>query len=522
MYLADGDFESQDTAPKPNRKHRAGKGAHKEPGCATFDRLPLIVPFDVPSEDVYAPALHAPEILEEWPRKSTDPPIGNFKKTEHDYSNKDGMVHFIPVPAEDDGQPVVVQVNRLTEEEKLQHIVNAYEVKGVYYNIRKGESPKFNNAIGDRGWALPGTSYCSKHVNFFLAYWFNYNEHFTIAGAYANGTALALADSNAHARKDKTSFRGYEEFLTGVTGVTGEKPPYKPVWDRVWKYFESDGKLNAAGRSLIASMSDFNLYCVSDFQSARNKYRAATKVVKWLRENKASLEDTTSLDKVLLDAGIHDKKTRDKMLGAKPYPLNGHLVDAVVGGIGSVAAQLERLDIDGFGEMLDNDVAPLLTQDHHCGILLRRAAGGADPKGKPDNKDYELWKFTADGVSRDAWKNTSDGADWKKSEPRVGKKPVRRKKETDEQFEARQQKYEQDRDAHNEWNAGCDDAYDDAMNVPRYKIVMRPFEDVTRRKGFHIAIWALNPLRPGGFSPAVDPKSKDIDIDVPPRFVKGA
>ncbi|MEA2560333.1 MAG: hypothetical protein QOH06_1837 [Acidobacteriota bacterium] len=165
-------------------------------GIVTF-RAPWNLDPATPIEDILRPGLVLPDILEEWVTPEDSPeqfkdkgdPPGDFGKNRgarDDHRKGDGVVHFVPIEIHE----YEIEIKNLTEEQKLQHFRFAYEKHGA-----KWTSAGTISYSKERRYELRKGAVCNQHVNFFLSYWYNFNEKFENAVTQKAVTTLTTFDS---------------------------------------------------------------------------------------------------------------------------------------------------------------------------------------------------------------------------------------------------------------------------------------------------------------------------------------
>ena len=355
-------------------------------GVVRFDNLPLVPPEGTDWRDTANPAVVFPDILEEW----VDNPPGAFGKNQgqrDDHRKRDGMVHFIPnLETRTDITP-----NTLTIEQKMQHFIQTHVDNGAKYvaGMPRGYSSD------RRRWEWNQGSVCNMHVNFFLGYWFNYNDKFSDKGSSTAFAVLPLFNSNEHKfPKDGQTVkeRCYLEFLEPLPGYGAAiRTAYDPMDESTWpsdgqwnraaysikytriaQYFNFDGTATDDGEKFIDALGPVNVYSVADIKSSaggkKNPAVEAEKAVRaWLKKHRAERADGET------DTQI-DAKTSSQLW--------------------RVVFDLDEDDV--IDRELINKLEPLrdLSVDHHCGVLLVGEKGGT-PAVEVANA-RELWTFSAD------------------------------------------------------------------------------------------------------------------------------
>jgi hypothetical protein len=430
-------------------------------GVVWFDNLPYFFDEDLSQEDINQPAFQLPDILEEWNSKTAS----DFAKPDS-YRSGDRNVWFVPafVPK------FQVMVNQLSEEDKFQHFRHAYEDNGAIYAL---SSPN-KYSSGEHRWRWGTGAVCNQHVNFFLGYWFNYDDKFTTAGSATTTVCLPLYSSHKHkfldSKGNTPEHRGYSEFVEAISGegipATIDFPDsatsvcenaYLAVdYIRISRYFEwKTREPNDKGKALLASFGNFNFYSVSDIKGKDNKTNAVDTVRAWLKKHKAktiqetktvSKHKTVTVNKIVLQD--------DFLLKVTNIPKDKQISDLTADEIWSIVWILGDDDEE---LKLVKSLEKYLDNDHHGGILLKRLRGGDPPLPNSTPEDCELWTFSADGSS-----------------------------------------------------------------VPGPAITMKKLadNDLHTRKFFHIAIWKLKSLPSGGYAPGeTEDNEGHIDTNEPPRFI---
>jgi len=347
LYLADGTIRQART---------------DDYGIVRFDDLPMSLSAHGSGKDVVKPGLVLPEILEEWVgdsnRNSVKPP-GDFGKNggeRDDYRQRDGCVHFVPVMTPE----FEVCVNNLTEEQKYRHILQAYTAHRANYN--PASHHQVPTTANHNRWEWGRGAECNEHVNFFLAYWFNFNSKFTYEAAATAMATLMAYDSSAAASPTHPNHRAYKEFMEplGGFGRRGARPPRNPAQGRppganhdnhyqFLEYIRIDSRFydhatyqpTAEGNALIAALANFNVYSVSNITDARHG-----RAVNLLQSNGYPGATAATARDIIWDLDENDPAD---------YALIQQLEDLVI-------------------------------WDHHGGILLKRGT--------------QLFTFTADGPPR--------------------------------------------------------------------------------------------------------------------------
>jgi hypothetical protein len=345
LYLADGSIRQART---------------NDYGVVRFDDLPISLSRTGSTEDVVKPGLVLPEILEEWvgdSNQSSPKPPGDFGKNagaRDDYRQRDGCVHFVPVMTPE----FEVCINNLTQEQKYQHIRQAYEDHHAVYNpARPHQEPTPGN---HNRWEWGRGAQCNEHVNFFLAYWYNFNAQFTYQAARTVMATIMSYDSSTAASPTHPNHRGYREFMEPLHGFSrrGAWPLRDPAHGHptganynshyiFLDYIRIDNRFfdratyqqTAEGNALIAALADFNVYSVGNIKDAAQQTQA-----------------------------IH-------LLQANGHPTaNAHTARDIMWDLD------ERVAAD---YRLIHQLEGLVNWDHHGGILLKRGAN--------------LFTFSADG-----------------------------------------------------------------------------------------------------------------------------
>ncbi len=430
--------------------------------------------FVLEGSEGFIPRLFLPDVLE---AESADPawvpdqPTKD-RRPEAGLRRRDATWHLV-VPGV---ARLPVTINRLSEEEKFQHILRAYtDNRATFANGNPGDYAADKQEHWDR---FRGAK-CNQHINYFLGYWFNYNHKFVRAGSTTSVCALPMYSSAVQAFSPYPH-RGYGDFVEplpdayGTRNIKGvpedslKRSPPGLTWGyayeearylRLSEYFGADGTPTAAGRALIADLADFNLYSVSDYyyeDAAKTKQARDTALAearKWLQ---ASLvPDPTYPCKSFTHHGVlFLEKALDKEAAktAPKHKVVPHLTD------NDVWDAIWHLDPGQPAERaVIRTLCKRLNTDHHGGILLKRGPNRTSPRGvAPD--DIELWTFSADGTN----------------------------------------------------------------NAPK-PIILRELRETMQgayRTFAHWAIWKLRDLRPGGYAPLVASPPKDgVGVNNPPRFI---
>jgi hypothetical protein len=352
-------------------------GVTDDDGVVRFEDLSVLPPENGSMDDVQRPAVVLPDVMEEWVVAPAEPAgkFGKNKGERDDYRKRDGAVHFLTGLF----SRTELTLNTLTDEQKLQHFIHAYTDNGAVYNTAKP------NVFADKNhrWEWGRGSVCNQHVNFFLGYWFNYNEKFTTAGSATAMVCLPVYDSDRHLFKGGIRHRGYADFVEPVTGFGAafggsvydpdtipapehyERAASHVEYIRMARYFDRDsGEANDDGKRLLDSLGPVNVYSLSDIKS--DKRPDAEKAIRdWLRKHKA--------DNGLTDAQIAAKTATQ--LWDTVYDLD------------------DSVDADA---ALIHTLKNFIVIDHHAGLLLLRAPGGGPLTSSTTAR--ELWTFSADGA----------------------------------------------------------------------------------------------------------------------------
>jgi hypothetical protein len=347
-------------------------------GVVRFDELTFIPPAGASFDDVASPAVIFPDILEEW----VPAPAGDFGKhagERDDYRKRDGAVYFVPkLETRTD-----VTFVRLPEDQKLQHFMDAYVDNKAHYDTAHPNS----YAAGDCRWNWGKGSVCNQHVNFFLGYWFNYNDKFTTRGSATVMSVLPMFSSDNH-KFGTVTHRGYLEFLEPVNGYgaalgTAYDPdddstwPKVSEWSKTFRHFEyiriaryfdwTTQDPTSDGQALIDALGSVNVYSLSDIKQ-KDAADAEKAIRAWLKKHRASKANNQT--------------------------------DQQIDGKSSTALWEIAFDLDD-GDNEDLELVTTLrgkiTWDHHAGVLLVRAKGGGPVTAA--TKEKELWTFSADGAT---------------------------------------------------------------------------------------------------------------------------
>lgn len=102
-------------------------------------------------------------------------------------------------------------VNRLTEDEKFQHHLDAYVVNGGCYTGVSAGKNKYNS--GDRTWHIKDGGVCNGFVNLFLGYWYNINAAFTVQTK--NEDFINMMESHCDMDSSR-QYRGFSDLVEGA------------------------------------------------------------------------------------------------------------------------------------------------------------------------------------------------------------------------------------------------------------------------------------------------------------------
>ncbi len=290
--------------------------------------------------------IQLPDILEAWKDPPPDAKAGPWIPKPDDYRQHDGTLHEVHARISAIAQNIVV--NQLTEAEKFAHFRWSYESNGAFYTAA---SPRVFQATPPR-WNWGRGAVCNQHANFFLGYWFAYNQKFTTAGSATFMAALPLLTSAFHTI-NKIKHRCYEEFLTGV------EPSNWAYYDSIIKknirYIRMRASLFVAkdGKTPLDEMlGTYNVYSVGDLNNKSRQTNANTAARAWLakRPNR-------------LPAGVTNvaAMTNDALW--------------------KFIWNLDENDTEN--QSLLSRLRSYVNVDHHAGILLK--------------KDGKLYTFSADG-----------------------------------------------------------------------------------------------------------------------------
>jgi hypothetical protein len=460
-----------------------------------------------------------PDVLEGFD-ESIQPsfPWGKNRGQRDDGRRFDPTFHLVPanLPA------VEIQIGALTEEQKLQYVRWFYAGQNAIYT--GGTVARFDGVRKRWLWPRPGLS-CNAHVNFFLGFWFNYNQFFPAAASGTETRYLPMLDSSsrpfqygAETRRD----RGYAEFVEAVApdGAQGfsrsfaaRDPRGTVSYLRMSRFFTwsdtGNPQLNAAGDELVRALGDFNVYSVSDCNTDARRAVAVEVGRWWVKQHRADQDfgfsgaDYTATVTERAQNGRTTRKTvpLSQLTDKQVDGLEERILQKVLWHLDENARASDRALLDLLYErgpqrnyppalitavtaLLDRNIrqardpAPwrrlrdqlqqeshvtLIELDHHGGIVMPRGAGGVP---REQGTGVELWKFSADGTVRN-----------------------------------------------------------------RLPIILRRY---TPAPGdfLHLALWRLKPLRPGGYAPddaatraqeqragGRGQEADGVDVDAPPRFL---
>lgn len=321
-------------------------------GVARWDRLPA-------DKTVFHVQLI--DVLEAWPplRGPASSISSDAIPKPEGFSKGDTTAHKVDTCVVADEQVVVV--NRLTVPEKLSHFVHAYvDNHAVWSNAKPsfflGSPPRWRWGVG---------SVCNQHVNFFLGYWFNFNEQFTANGSATMMAALPTFTSEKQIVWKTTKHRGYKEFLAPITG--GDLTYHHASLDRDLEYFwighYFDKTTGAPRGDLFDKLGEINVYSLSD--ASPKKTGAALAAVRgFLTEHPERLPDASPARGV--GSGKPSKRSVKSLTDAELW---------------AIAWDLDRADPSSAA--LRSRLMGMLNYDHHAGIIYKR--------------DGLLWTFSADG-----------------------------------------------------------------------------------------------------------------------------
>ena len=198
--------------------------------------------------------------------------------------------------------PVVINIDKLTQEEKFQHFLFSHTANNATFQspYRKVGFPQTTDLgyfKNNPRWVWANGNKCNGNINFFLGYWFNYNEQFTWQGSSTEIYKLFGFDSSQHihwkrenptAPWERNEHRGYSDFIDQEPATDNYYPfhapsavtlPVGPVTAQyalarigyflVSNYFTNvtglgGGLTTSAGNSLISRLEDFNFYSIWD------------------------------------------------------------------------------------------------------------------------------------------------------------------------------------------------------------------------------------------------------------------
>ena len=368
--------------PKPSLISKAGK-----PSLLHFPESAILV---------------LPDVLEGFNEKTERSLLwGKNRGRRNDDRRFDPSFHQVPANL----SAVTIQIGALTPEQKFQYVQ-------WFLAERKAKwTRQVAVRFEEKRWLWHGAGHsCNAHANFFLGFWFNYNRLFPAAASGTETRYLPMLDSSSRPFRYVTatlSDRGYLEFveevvLPGAQGFSrsfsAREPKGTVHYLRMSQFFTwSDTgtpQLNKAGKDLVRALGDFNVYSVSDCNTAARKATALDLVRSWVKRHRADQDfgfSGADYTVTVTERGPKGKITK------KALPLS-QLTDAQVNGLKKQILQKVLWHLDdrrkSDQDLLDLLYKQVLLEDHHGGILMPRGAGGAERQaGSP----VEIWKFSADG-----------------------------------------------------------------------------------------------------------------------------
>lgn len=251
------------------------------------------------------------------------------------YRSKDGTTHKVWKCVKAAKQKIVV--DQLSEQQKFEHFRHAYEDNHAKYGASFPRD--FVNKSTRWEWAYGAV--CNQHVNFFLGYWYNYNEYFTTNGSATFMAAITALTSAMHTVSG-VKHRGYKEFIYELE-ATDYTYLYKSISANI-KYLricESSFSLNTGKpkATLLSQLAEYNVYSVSDLNDQKRQNIALGKLRRWLKNHPDKLPK-----------------------GVKPG-------DATASQLWDIVWNLEE---NGDDKKLLDDMRTSLNVDHHAGILIKR------------------------------------------------------------------------------------------------------------------------------------------------------
>lgn len=289
------------------------------------------------------------DVLEAWGRDEPGIP-----KPEA-FRARDRTVHDVEPEIVGDEQRVVV--DKLTEPEKLAYFEQMYTDNGARY--RAAKPGMFESATPPR-WRWGGGAECNQHVNFFLAFWFNYNASFTAQASRTFMDALPELSSDEHTvtvGPDRIKHRGYKELVAPIKGG-GHDYDYSAIGAHIdyhWVHAHFDERDGSPHSDLMERLGTLAVYSISD----EAQHIAAGKAGRI----------SGPLDAIRTWIKAHPERSPGKPASRLTPPE-----------LWAIAHQVKRGDADA--DALLSTLWKVIV-DHHAGVVYR----------KPDGK---LYTFSAD------------------------------------------------------------------------------------------------------------------------------
>lgn len=291
------------------------------------------------------------DVLEAWPDK---PKPGGTPKPES-FRKQDTTTHDVEpnVPAD---QQVIV-VNQLSEKEKFAYFMWTYMENEAFYTEGFKHTHQFETK--DPRWHWSKGAVCNEHINFFLAYWFNYNQLFTYSGGSTCMGALPTFSSENQKIWNATH-RGYKEFLTAV------EPPDYPYHhkdlDKYLPYIFAQSHFDAKGvplTDLYDRLGEISVYSIADEKrKPLPRGRALLGISEWLSAHPSHLP-----------AGKSVKALSDEQLWSIAYAVRPGDPDRP-----ALLAAIRSRKV--FNKAKGKDVwLDAQIWDHHAGILFKKNDG---------------------------------------------------------------------------------------------------------------------------------------------------
>ncbi|APR86691.1 hypothetical protein A7982_12040 [Minicystis rosea] len=173
-------------------------GEASPPARMTDDRG--VVRWDALSPTAKRFGVQLVDVLESWGELGRAPKPERFRR-------EDSLMHTVAagVPA----ARQTITVAHLDEAQKLAHFCRAYTDNSAVYGAAKPHA----FGVDPPRWQWGRGALCNEHVNFFLAFWFNYNDRFTEGGSATCMDALPTF-SSARQKIWNGHHRGYREYLS--------------------------------------------------------------------------------------------------------------------------------------------------------------------------------------------------------------------------------------------------------------------------------------------------------------------